>query len=153
MEEEKGFVIRDRRFSTEDETAESKAAEDKEAPQAEPEPGERQEAPGEEAAGPEPEQASQEEEFAGDDYSQSVLPEVNFATFVVSLSSSVLVHLGEIEDPQTGRTETSLPLARHSIDILALLQEKTKGNLTVQEEQLLNNILYDLRMRYVRKKS
>ncbi|MEW5734010.1 MAG: DUF1844 domain-containing protein [Thermodesulfobacteriota bacterium] len=140
MQDDKGFVIRDRRFSMDEEDAGKK-------------PGDGSQT--EENKGSKPTEAGPAEEAGpeGDISGEDVLPEVNFATFVVSLSSSILVHLGEIEDPQTGQKEENLPLARHTIDILALLQEKTKGNLNVQEEQLLNNILYDLRMRYVRKKS
>jgi hypothetical protein len=78
------------------------------------------------------------------------LPEVNFSTFVYSLSTSALVHLGEIPEPITEKMDKNLPLAKQTIDILGILQEKTKGNLTQEEENLLNSFLYDLRMRYVK---
>jgi hypothetical protein len=78
------------------------------------------------------------------------LPEVSFATFIYSLSTSALVHLGEIPEPITEKMDKNLPLAKQTIDILGILQEKTKGNLTQEEENLLNNFLYDLRMRYVK---
>ena len=78
------------------------------------------------------------------------LPEVTFATFVYSLSTSALVHLGEIPEPISEKMDKNLPLAKQTIDILGILQEKTKGNLTQEEESLLNNFLYDLRMRYVK---
>jgi hypothetical protein len=77
------------------------------------------------------------------------LPGVDFATFVLSLSHSVLVHLGEAPNPDTGRVDQSLPLARQTIDLIAMLEEKTKGNLTGDEERLVGQILFDLRMRYV----
>ncbi len=77
------------------------------------------------------------------------LPSIDFATFVLSLSHSALLHLGEAPHPDTNRTEKNLPLARQTIDLIALLEEKTKGNLTGDEERLLHQILYDLRMRYV----
>ncbi len=77
------------------------------------------------------------------------LPEINFASFIISLSSSALFHFGEIPDPSTNKQVRNLPLAKQTIDILGLLQEKTRGNLDNQEKQLLENILHDLRMRYV----
>jgi hypothetical protein len=78
------------------------------------------------------------------------LPEVNFSAFVYSLSTSALVHLGEIPEPLTQKMDKNLPLAKQTIDILGILQEKTKGNLTQEEDNLLNSFLYDLRMRYVK---
>ncbi|MEW6261946.1 MAG: DUF1844 domain-containing protein [Thermodesulfobacteriota bacterium] len=77
------------------------------------------------------------------------LPEVNFSTFVFSLSTSALMHLGEIPDPQTGDTCLNLPLAKQTIDILGMLKEKTGGNLSEDEESLLTNLLYELRLKYV----
>jgi hypothetical protein len=77
------------------------------------------------------------------------LPHVDFATFVLSLSHSALVHLGEAPNPETGGLERNLPLARQTIDLIAMLEEKTKGNLSGDEERLLGQILFDLRMRYV----
>ena len=78
------------------------------------------------------------------------LPEINFSSFLLSLSSSVLLHLGEIADPQSGEKKKDLVLAKQSIDIINLLKEKTKGNLTQEEEKLLEHLLYDLRMRFVK---
>lgn len=77
------------------------------------------------------------------------LPTIDFATFILSLSHSALMHLGEAPDPETNRVEANLPLAKQNIDILGLLEEKTKGNLTGDEERLLAQVLFDLRMRYV----
>ena len=77
------------------------------------------------------------------------LPAVDFHTFVLSLGSSALLHLGELEHPEGGATEKDLPLAKHTIDILSMLEEKTKGNLTSAEEKLIQSLLYDLRLRYV----
>ncbi len=77
------------------------------------------------------------------------LPPVDFHTFILSLGSSALLHLGELEHPEAGATKQDLPLAKHTIDILAMLQEKTKGNLTPPEEKLIESLLYDLRLRYV----
>ncbi len=78
------------------------------------------------------------------------LPEVNFNSLIFSLSSSALLHLGEIADPQTGKKMKDLPLAKHSIDIIAMLKDKTKGNLSDEEQKFLESILTDLRWRYVR---
>jgi len=83
---------------------------------------------------------------------ESQLPEINFATFIFSLNSSALVHLGMIEDPATRKNMKSLPLAKQTIDILGMLEEKTQGNLSTDEENLLKNILHDLRLMYVREK-
>jgi hypothetical protein len=82
--------------------------------------------------------------------SQSPLPEVNFSTFVVSLSTEVLFHLGEIPHPISGEKQKDLNLAKHAIDTLAMLMEKTQGNLTEEEKRLLEHMLYDLRMAFIR---
>lgn len=78
------------------------------------------------------------------------LPEVNFSSFILSLSSSTLLHLGEIADPQSGEKKKDMALAKQSIDIISLLKNKTKGNLTQEEEKLLDHLLYDLQMRFVK---
>jgi uncharacterized protein DUF1844 len=77
------------------------------------------------------------------------LPAVDFHTFVLSLGSSALLHLGELEHPDVGAPQKDLPLAKHTIDILVMLEEKTRGNLTAAEEKLIASLLYDLRLRYV----
>jgi hypothetical protein len=77
------------------------------------------------------------------------LPEIDFGTFVMSLASSVLVYLGEIPHPEHQAPEANLPLAKQTIDILGMLQEKTRGNLLKEESELLDNLLMDLRMKYV----
>jgi hypothetical protein len=78
------------------------------------------------------------------------LPRATFPQFLSGLASQVLISLGEMENPLTGGREVDLAQAQHSIDLLQLLQEKTKGNLTPQEENFLTNVLHDLRLRYVR---
>lgn len=77
------------------------------------------------------------------------LPAIDFATFVLSLSHSALLHLGDAPDPVSGTVSVNLPMARQTIDLLALLEKKTRGNLSGEEERLLEQVLYDLRMRYV----
>jgi hypothetical protein len=81
--------------------------------------------------------------------SDESLPSIDFATFIVSLSHSALLHLGDAPNPETDKVEKSLPLARQTIDLLGVLEEKTKGNLSGDEERLLSHVLFDLRMRFV----
>jgi Domain of unknown function (DUF1844) len=80
------------------------------------------------------------------------LPKIDFSTFVLSINSSALVQLGLIEDPVSGEKIKNLPLAKQTIDLLAMLEEKTRGNLTSDEENILKNILYELRMLYVKER-
>ena len=135
MPEKKDFTIKDRRmFSEEAQDDEEKKAQEKPSSEEPKEP-----AP-EEAAGP------------GEDQEDYVLPEINFPTFIFSLNTSVLVHLGVIEDPSTGNKTKNLSLAKQTIDILGMLEEKTRGNLTDDEGAMLKNILYDLRIIYVKEK-
>lgn len=79
------------------------------------------------------------------------MPPLDFTTFVLSLSTSALMHLGLAEGPDGVPHEPSLPLARQTIDLVALLQEKTRGNLTGSEERLLSQVLHDLRMNFIEK--
>lgn len=76
------------------------------------------------------------------------LPKIDFSTFVLSLIGSAHVHLGDAPGPD-GKAEPDLELARQTIDVLGILQDKTKGNLSGEEERLLHQALYDLRMRFV----
>lgn len=80
------------------------------------------------------------------------LPEVTFSTFILSLASSALVQLGEVPNPETGRTEENLAMAKHSIDIINMLDQKTKNCLDADEARLMEGMLYELRMKYVMKK-
>jgi hypothetical protein len=76
------------------------------------------------------------------------LPPIDFGTFVLSLSHNAWVHLGDAPAP-SGQNERNLPLAKQTIDLLGLLQQKTQGNLTGTEERILSQALFDLRLRYV----
>lgn len=76
---------------------------------------------------------------------------IDFSTFILSLGSSALILLGDVEDPIKREKGQNLSQAREMIDLLALLEEKTKGNLSREEEAILSNLLFDLRMRYVEK--
>jgi len=129
-EEEKGFVIKDRRSLDEK--------------------GDLKEKTGEEKSEKEERKAKFKEATGKEEKQRTVLPEVNFSYFLISLSSSALLHLGEIADPQTGRKSKDLPIAKHTIDTIAMLKEKTKGNLTEEEQKALDSILTDLRWRYVK---
>ena len=85
-----------------------------------------------------------------DKHGRCVMPEVTFPAFIMSLNTSVLYHLGEIGDPATGKRQPDFDLARHGIDTLVLLEEKTRGNLEKDEEELLKNIIYDVKLRFVK---
>lgn len=141
MPEKKDFIIKDKRMFSEegqDNLGEERAEKEEE----------RAESSEEEAQAPESEDAA----ASGEDAESFQLPEINFATFIFSLNSSVLVHLGIIDDPASGKKVKNLVLAKQTIDILGMLEEKTCGNLTEDEESMLKNMLYDLRMIYVKEK-
>ena len=84
---------------------------------------------------------------------QIPLPKVDFSTFLLSLASSALVHLGEVPNPESGKNEANLQLAKHTIDIVCMLQDKINNGLDAEEARLLEGILYELRMKYVLKVS
>ncbi|KQC06910.1 MAG: hypothetical protein APR62_00850 [Smithella sp. SDB] len=80
-------------------------------------------------------------------------PQVNFTNFVLSLSTSALFHFGDFPEHEGGKTEKNLPAAKQTIDILDMLNEKTKGNLDKNESSLIQGVLYELKMRYVKEKA
>lgn len=80
----------------------------------------------------------------------TLLPAIDFSTFIMSLNASALVSLGVISDPGTGATVKNLPIGKQTIDIIAMLEQKTAGNLTSEEAKLLKGMLYDLRITYVK---
>jgi hypothetical protein len=137
MEEEKkekGFVIKDRRLFDE-----SGSVREEETPKEQKKPEtaahETQSAP-EGAATPETDSAP--------------LPEINFASFLFSLSTTAMYHFGDFPDPVTKESRRNLPAAKQTIDILSILKTKTEGNLEEDEKQLLEGILYELQMRFVK---
>lgn len=135
-DEKKDFEVKDRRIFSEENReneAQDKAQSTESAPEVEEQPS-----------------SSAEKPRAAEARREAPLPEINFATFVVSLNASALLHLGAIEDPETGQTNKNLAMAKQTIDILSLLEQKTEGNLTNEEKNLLKNILYDLRIIYVK---
>jgi hypothetical protein len=77
--------------------------------------------------------------------------QIDFSTFIMSLTSSAFYHLGDIADPETGKTETNLPAVQQTIDMLLMLKEKTQGNLTEEEAKLLEQLIYELQMKFVAK--
>ncbi|HAA04910.1 MAG TPA: DUF1844 domain-containing protein [Syntrophobacteraceae bacterium] len=139
--EDQGFVFKDRRKISLDETSEEPAAATstgEPSPTGEPD---RES----QAAAAEPSRKTDSSRHS------TVLPEVNFSTFVFSLSSSALVHLGEIPEPVSNQMQQDLGLAKQIIDTLGMIADKTSGNLDADEERLIKGILYDLRMRFVQK--
>jgi len=144
-EEKKDFVVKDRRrFSQESQEGEAKDQQTKTGA------GQDDESQASPSAEQSRESEAREKAHAAEDQETTLLPEINFATFVVSLNASALLHLGAIEDPATGKTNKNLPMAKQTIDILSMLEQKTAGNLMKDEENLLKNILYDLRIIYVK---
>jgi hypothetical protein len=91
-----------------------------------------------------------EEPTKKDTGQESPLPEISFTNLIFSLSTSALIQLGEIQDPVTQQLAKNIPLAKQTIDLIGMLKEKTKGNLISEEERIVENILYDLRMRYIK---
>jgi hypothetical protein len=133
-EEEKGFKVKDHRaFAQEGQATDGKEEEKKPAdePQA---------------------QAAEEPAETAEAGEQFQLPQINFSTFIVSLNASAFVHLGMMDDPAGGKKVKNLAMAKQTIDILSMLQEKTAGNLSKDEENMLKSILYDLKINYVKEK-
>jgi len=146
-EEDKGFVVKDRRiFTDDDKQAEAKD----ERTQTQPSTDEEVQSEPTAAETRTPETPEPSKSDASEEPPQ--FPEINFPTFVVSLNASALLHLGAIEDPTSGQKDKNLPMAKQTIDILSMLEEKTAGNLNNEEKNLLKNILYDLRLMYVKEK-
>lgn len=138
MEEEKkekGFVIKDRRHF--DESGSVRKEEQVKVEETKPEAKqEENDLPRKEAAAPETE--------------ETPLPEMNFASFIFSLSTTAMYHFGDFPDPVTKEGRRNLPAAKQTIDILSILKTKTEGNLDEREKEMLDGVLYELRMRYVK---
>ncbi|MBC2694740.1 MAG: DUF1844 domain-containing protein [Desulfobacteraceae bacterium] len=147
-EEKSGFTVKDRRvFAEKDEDVKNKEAKDESSKQEAKDESSKQEAKDESSKQEAKDESSKQE--AKDEF-QTPLPEINFATFIFSLNASALLHLGVMEDPVTGKKVKNLSIGKQTIDILGMIEEKTKGNLSKEEENLLKNILYDLRIIYVK---
>lgn len=74
---------------------------------------------------------------------------IDFSTFILSLASAAMIGLGLAPRPDTGKTSVDLEMARQNIDLLELMQQKTKGNLTADEEKMLDRVLYEIRTKYL----
>jgi hypothetical protein len=136
--QEKGFVIKDRRrFDESGDVRPETPREEAAAKPQEPKP----EAKTADPRADEPEKQAQAE---------ATFPDLNFSTFVFSLGTSAMYHFGDFPDPVTKKAERNLEAAKQTIDILGILKDKTKGNLSDDEDRLLESLLYELRMRYVR---
>jgi len=139
---EKGFVIKDRRlFDESGDLRKEQAEQDKE-------PDARAEAEQQPDTGAEVPQAPPEGE-AGET-GAGPLPEIDFTGFIFSLSTTAMYHFGDFPDPVSKKSARNLPAAKQTIDILSILKAKTQGNLDEDEKQLLERLLYELRMRYVK---
>lgn len=121
--EDKGFTVTDRRISSKSEEEKKQADIDKEQSKIK--------------------EAENIEKTAS-------MPEIDFASFILSLSTSALIQLGEIADPITNKPAKNIEAAKQTINILGILHEKTKGNLTPQEQSVMDKSLYDLRMIYIK---
>jgi hypothetical protein len=132
--EDKGYTVKDRRFQHLSEEEKARVLEEEAAQEA-----------AREAAAAAGESGAGAEAAAG-----LPLPEITFSAFLFSLGSSAFIHLGALPDPSTGEINKNLPLAKQTIDLLVLLQEKTRGNLTQEETDMFDHLLYDLRMQYIK---
>ena len=154
-EEKKDFVVKDRRiFSQDAEDRPDDEGKKEDAASGQPDVDDQSTGTQTSAAAEEaPDEDAQPRTAAEGEEEAAQFPEINFPTFVASLNASALVHLGVIEDPATGSKSKNLPMAKQTIDILSMMEEKTEGNLTPDEKSMLQNILYDLRILYVKEKS
>ena len=100
--------------------------------------------PGQPAAAPTP-------GLMGDRKAEEELPHAQFETFISGLAMEALVAMGDVPHPSTRKQATNLPQAKYLVDLLGVIEEKTKGNLSVDEEKFLKDALYQLRMRYLAK--
>jgi hypothetical protein len=132
-EKKPGFEIRDRRAGSEQEQDKESGSEAQE----------------EKAEESQPQQAQARAQKEETKQPPPPLPQITFPAFLLSLNTSALIHMGLIPIPGTDQTEENLPLAKQNIDLLDLIKEKTRGNLTREEEDLLDNLLFDLKMKYV----
>jgi hypothetical protein len=135
---EKSFVVKDRRKFTETgETREGEVDKPEEIKTGEPE----------KAGAETAEQKSRDKQAE-----EATMPEMDFASFIFSLSTSAMYHFGDFPNPVSKKAERNLSAARQTIDIIAMLKEKTEGNLDSDEKNLIDTILFELRMRYVKEK-
>ena len=158
-EEEKGFTVKDHRSFNADGSSRSAdegqagaEAESASAGEAEPNSAEPIDQQNNADAQAQFEEAKAQDEAAGSSQGQErgPLPPVEFSGLILSLSHAAMMHLGQIPDPNTGQAQMDRELARHTIDTLGMLKDKTEGNLTPEEQRLIDHALTELRLAYVR---
>ena len=133
--EDKGFTVKDKRFFQQSDEEKDRLREASKQQEAAREAYETEANKAQSTAGPK---------------AEGPLPEISFASFIMSLGTSVFFHLGDLPHPETGVADKNLPMAKQTIDLLGILREKTRHNLTPEEENIFDHLLYDLRMRYVK---
>ena len=133
--EDKGFTVKDKRFFQQSDEEQDRLREASKQQETARETYETEANKAQSTAGPK---------------AEGPLPEISFASFIMSLGTSVFFHLGDLPHPETGVADKNLPMAKQTIDLLGILREKTRHNLTPEEENIFDHLLYDLRMRYVK---
>ena len=131
---EKGFVIKDKRIF--DETGETRVEETK-----------TEESTADKTTEEKPPEKDNQEKTQ-----EEYIPDITFSSFVLSLSTTVMYHFGDFPDPVTKKAERNLVAAKQTIDMLNMIKTKTVGNLDNNERELMEGILYELMMRYVKEK-
>lgn len=146
-EKGKGFKVQDRRrFSAEGDLKPEHRGPEPPETRSEPGPGAPAASPAQTAS---TDPASKAHAAAAFSRYRAQTPEITFETFLVGLSTQALMHLGEIPDPHSGQIGQDLTAAQQLIDIIAMLKDKTRGNVDHDEQALLDAILFELRMKYV----
>ncbi len=152
-DQETGFKVTDRRLFTEEGDPRPEAQRPSSAEPRRPDSREKkaesrtQPAPPRQAPGNrQPEQPRSGKQPAGEEELS-----IDFPSFLLSMATSAMVHMGEVADPATGRPAENLQAARQTIDILTILREKTQGNLSTDEQRLLDGLLYELRLKFLSK--
>lgn len=158
-EEEKGFTVKDHRHFNADGSSrpsgEDQAEVETEKVEAKAEAGAKGEATNQQGGAEaemqfEKAKAQDEAAESNQDHERAPLPPVEFSGLILSLSHAAMMHLGQIPDPNTGQANMDRDLARHTIDTIGMLKEKTNGNLTPDEQRLIDHALTELRLGYVR---
>ncbi|MFQ5509321.1 MAG: DUF1844 domain-containing protein [Leptospirillia bacterium] len=143
MEQDKGFTVSDRRSHGDDGEARPEVS-------AESAPGSDSADQAGDSPPSETTSGASEQEAAGEGFSMSgEAGPIDFSAFVFSLAHSAMIYMGLENHPETGKPEVNLPAARQNIDILSMLGEKTRGNLTSEEDDLIEKLLYTLRLSFV----
>ncbi len=153
-EKDPGFKITDKRFSTkfsEQEEQKDKTVSEKNKVLEDEQKEGKKKTFRERIFGKKKSEFSLESDVAEDNINEEFLSsEIDFSSFILSLGTQAMMHLGEIPNPVTKQKEINLTLAKQTIDLIELIKDKTIGNLTAGEEQLIDNFLYELRIKYVK---